>query len=159
MSYDLYYDNIYRVTFFGHRYIDDLDYVENSLHALLENIIQSNEYVEFLVGKNGDFDRIVSSVIVNIARASDEVRFSHTLILPYQTSEYQNNEEYYHKFYDSVEICHISSESHFKSAFKKRNMYMVDKSDLVICYVENNSGGAFEAIKYAYKQGKNVINI
>ena len=36
---------------------------------------------------------------------------------------------------------------------------MVEKSDLVICYVERESGGAYSAIKYAKKLKKRVVNI
>ena len=34
-----------------------------------------------------------------------------------------------------------------KSAFQVRNKSMVDRSDLVICYVETNEGGAYQTIE------------
>lgn len=36
---------------------------------------------------------------------------------------------------------------------------MVDRADLIICYVENKSGGAYKAMRYAEKQGKRIINL
>lgn len=36
---------------------------------------------------------------------------------------------------------------------------MVDRSDLVVCYVDHDSGGAFQTMAYAEKTGKSVINI
>ena len=56
------------------------------------------------------------------------------LILPYVTAEYEKNEEYFHQYYDDVEICYEASCSHYKAAITIRNKYMVDRSDLVICY-------------------------
>ena len=36
---------------------------------------------------------------------------------------------------------------------------MVDRSDLVICYVDHQSGGAFQTMQYARKCGKELINL
>ena len=36
---------------------------------------------------------------------------------------------------------------------------MIDMSDLIICYITNNKGGAYKALRYALKSGKIVINI
>ncbi len=36
---------------------------------------------------------------------------------------------------------------------------MVDRSDLVICYIDHQSGGAFQTMQYALKRGKKVINL
>ena len=35
----------------------------------------------------------------------------------------------------------------------------IDRSDLVICYVERKSGGAYKSLRYAEKHGKTVINL
>lgn len=39
------------------------------------------------------------------------------------------------------------------------NRSMVDRSDLVVCYVEHESGGAYQTMAYAGKSGKTVINL
>ena len=62
-------------------------------------------------------------------------------------------------FYDEIEISENASMSHFKSAMQIRNKEMVDRSDLVICYIERNSGGAYQTIEYAKKQNKRIINL
>jgi hypothetical protein len=36
---------------------------------------------------------------------------------------------------------------------------MVDRADLIICYIEHQSGGAWQAARYAIEQGKMVINL
>ena len=36
---------------------------------------------------------------------------------------------------------------------------MVDRADLVICYIENKEGGAWQTIKYAKEKEKNIINL
>ena len=50
---------IYTVAFFGHRYIDDILKVEEQLEDYIRKLLQEHEYVDFLVGRNGDFDQCV----------------------------------------------------------------------------------------------------
>ena len=40
-----------------------------------------------------------------------------------------------------------------------RNREMVDRADLVICYIEYNEGGAYKTMKYALERDKAVINL
>jgi len=58
-----------------------------------------------------------------------------------------------------VEICAESATGHFKGAIQKRNRHMVDRADLLICFVEKEEGGAYQTMQYALKSGKKVINI
>lgn len=151
--------DIYTVSFFGHSRIYNYNPIEEQLEALIRKLLDEKEYVDFLIGKNGDFDRIVSSVIRRVKRNYRDDNSCHVLVLPYPTAEYRDNEEYYHDYYDEVEICGSSTAVHFKAAIQTRNREMVDRSDLVICFVERKSGGAYQTIHYAEKQGKEIINI
>lgn len=81
------------------------------------------------------------------------------LVLPYPTAEYLGNKKHYHKYYSDIEISFAASNAHPKSAIQIRNREMVDRADLVICYVEHNEGGAYKTMKYALKQNKQVINL
>ena len=36
---------------------------------------------------------------------------------------------------------------------------MVDRSDLVVFYVEHNSGGAYQTMRYAQEKEKRIINL
>ena len=63
------------------------------------------------------------------------------------------------EYYDEIEICPESHVAHFKAAMQIRNRSMVDRSDLVICYIEHNSSGAYQTMQYALKQEKEIINL
>ena len=43
--------NMYTVSFFGHRIIDDLNKVQNELENIISKIVSEHEYVQFLVGR------------------------------------------------------------------------------------------------------------
>ena len=151
--------NIYTVSFFGHRFIDNFRVIEDRLEELIIKLLREHEYADFLVGRNGDFDQLVSSTIRRVKREFRDDNCAHILVLPYNTSEFQNNEDSFADYYDEVEICPESHAAHFKAAMQIRNRHMVDRSDLVICYIEHNSGGAYQTIQYALKQEKKVVNL
>ena len=150
---------IYTVAFFGHRYVDRFRMIEDRLEELLIKLLREHEYVDFLVGRNGDFDQLVSSTIKRVKREFRDDNCSHILVLPYNSAEFQNNEESFAEYYDEIEICPESHAAHFKAAIQTRNRAMIDRSDLVVCYIDHNSGGAYQSVQYALKQGKEVINL
>ena len=148
------------VSFFGHRIIDDYLTVEAKLYELLRIIMQrGNREIEFLVGRNGEFDKTVAAIIRGLKKEIGEDGVSLTLVMPYETAEIKNNAEAFESYYDSIEICKAPGKQSYKYAIPFRNQKMIDRSDLVIFYVKNETGGAFEALKYAIKKQKRVINL
>ena len=153
------YLNTYTVSFFGHRAIEDPLLVEQRLEMLIRKLLKEKEYVEFLVGRDGEFDQIVSSTIRRCKRTVRDDNSAHVWVLPYPTAEYRDNEESFREYYDEIEICGASADSHFKGAHQARNRAMVDRSHLVVFCIQHDSGGAWQTMKYAKKQGKPYINI
>ena len=151
--------NIYTVAFFGHRNLNNYLKVEKLLEAEIRKIIYENEYIEFLVGRNGEFDICVSSVVKRLQKEYRNDNSSLVLALPYITAEYANNKIYFEEYYDSVEISYNASVAHPKAAIQIRNQEMVDRADLIICYVEDTCGGAYKTMQYAHKCKKKVFNI
>lgn len=150
---------IYTVSFFGHRRIDNQLHLDHVLEELVTRLLREHSYVEFLVGRDGDFDQLVSSAIRRCQREFGHHNSSHTWVMPYATSFFRNNEEACYSYYDEIEICEESSAKHFKAAFQIRNRHMVDRSNLVIFYVETNDGGAYQTMQYATQQAKEHLNL
>ena len=151
--------DIYTVSFFGHREVERAAEIESKLNKLLHDLITQKEYVEFLIGRDGEFDLLAVS---SIRRAVKQYGYGNTsiiLVLPYMKAEYRDNEQNYLSYYDEVEICSESSEAHYKSAIQVRNRCMVDRSNLVVCCIQHKSGGAYGTMQYAKKQGKQVRNL
>ena len=151
--------NTYTVAFFGHRYLDNPFQIEERLDIIIEKLICENEYVEFLVGKNGEFDQYVSSAICRTKKKYRDDNNFHVLVLPYPTAEYLNNVKYFEEYYDEIEICQASAKAHFKGAIQIRNREMVDRADLIVCCIDHEYGGAYQTIQYAQKQNKKIINL
>ena len=147
--------DIYRVAFIGHREICDIRYVENEIEELALNLLRRYEFVEFNIGRNGDFDISAASAIKRAQNKYGTQNSSLNLILPYKSKD----ECYFEKYYDEI-YYPLDNSIHFKSSIKKRNEWMIDNSDLLICYIEENrQGGALTALQYASKQGVKIINL
>lgn len=151
--------DIYTVSFFGHREVERASEIEGRLDLLLHDLITQKEYVEFLIGRDGEFDLLAASAIRRAVKQYGYGNTSLILVLPYMKAEYRDNEQSYLGYYDEVEICSESSDVHYKSAIQVRNRCMVDRSDLVVCCIQHKSGGAYKTVQYALQQRKQVRNL
>lgn len=149
----------YTVSFFGHRQIKDVFRLENALEDITFRLLRENEYVEFLVGRDGEFDQLVSSTVKQCKRRIGEHNSALVWVQAYPSAEYLNNEESFHNYYDEIEICETSASAHFKAAIQIRTRSMVDRSNLVVFCVERKTGGAFQTMQYAEKNKIPFINL
>ena len=150
---------IHTVSFFGHREIDYFFRYESKIEEVVYKAVRENPYVDFLIGRDGDFDTLCSSVVQRVKKDVGTAKCGLTWVLPYEKAEYNNNAENFNKYYDNIQVCTDSANAHTKSAIQIRNKYMVDRSNLIVFFVERKSGGAYQTMQYAIKQEKNVINI
>ena len=44
-------------------------------------------------------------------------------------------------------------------AYSRRNRWMIDQADIILCYIKHSWGGAASTIEYAQKKNKNIIYI
>ena len=143
------FTEIFTVSFFGHRQINEPMIIEKALEKQILDLLHSHEYVEFLVGRDGEFDQLVSSTVLRCKRSFRDDNSALVLVLPYLKSEYRDNDE----------SCNASANAHYKSAFQIRNRHMIDRSHLVIFCVEHKSGGAYQSLLYAQKNNVLYINL
>ncbi len=152
------YKALYTIALFGHRDFVEHHVLKEPLRHLLYRYANSCTYLELLVGRNEEFDTFASSVIRSVKREAPEKIFLH-LALPYMTAEYRDNEESFHNFYDEIEILPMQVKVHPKTAITKRNECMIDRADVIILYLEYETGGVYHAFQYAKKKGKHIINL
>lgn len=147
--------DIYRVTLFGHRDLDAHELVERRLYPIVKELIQTKPYVEFFIGRDGEFDTFVASVIKRAQRAFGKENNELILVLPYP----KKDQEFYEQYYDAVMIPDCLANTHPKQAISKRNRWMIEQCNLLICFTEHESGGAYTALSYARKLKKRIVNL
>lgn len=151
--------NIYTISLFGHRSLLNPLSAEEHLEREVYKILKSHSYVNFLIGRTGEFDLMAALAIRRVMRTYSRINCSLTLVLPYQNKIIEQNKNSFLNLYDEIEICPESTGSYYNSAFQVRNQNMVDRSDLVLCCIEHESGGAYQAVRYANQQQCQIINL
>ncbi len=145
---------IYRVSMIGHRVIEDYG-VEEKLYELFRELLRTKEYVEFYLGRNGDFDILAASVIKQLQKNYRDDNSMMILVLPYPVKDYADYEDYY----DEIVIPDKLYGVHPKAAITERNRWMVTNSDVLIAYMRNKSGGTAACVRMAEQHGRTVIKI
>ena len=144
---------IYRVSFIGHRVVDEHRQVADELDTVLSMLLEKHEYIEFYVGKNGEFDELAASAVRRL-KSEWSAFCSLTLVLPYEIA----NLDLIEKSYDEV-IMPNDYKCHYKAAIEKRNRWLAENCDLMIGYIKRASGGAYKCFSYARERGVLLINI
>ena len=142
----------YRVSFICHREVDNFRFIEKQIEDIVKKLIETKEYVEFYVGRNGEFDIMVASVIKRAQRDYGCANSSLILVIPYSIANMDDMENYYDEVWYPNELYGV----HFKSAITKRNEWFVNNSDLLVAYVERDYGGAYECFKKAQEKDVSI---
>ena len=149
----------FTVTFFGHKNTKETaelnKYLEQNIHRLLAR----KKYVQFLVGRDSEFDRIASAAVRRVRKEYRDDNSSLTLVVPDIKSKYLEDVEDEENFYNSIEVCLPASVARPKYAIHVRNRTMIDRSNLILCYLTRESPIAWKSVQYAIQQGKMVINL
>jgi len=148
-------DNTYKVVLFGHRNFCGHRILDEYLYPLLGDLLSTKPFVEIYIGRNGEFDIYAATIVKRVKKAFGTPNNEFICVLPYPIKDM----EYYEDYYDSVMIPECVEKAHPKGAIAKRNKWMVEQADLFICYVEAEEGGAYNALKYAKKLKKQIINL
>ena len=101
---------VYKVTLFGHRDLYTYKKIERRLYTILQELIKQRLYVEFLLGRNGDFDTLAASVIKQVQTEMGKENVTMTLVLPYI---YKDIEAWEH-CYDHIMIPEAVERTHPK---------------------------------------------
>ena len=124
---------------------------ERLLHTI-EELITNKNVTMFYVGTQGWFDRFVYETLCELEKKHKIKVF---VVLAY-LDRHLNNE-----YYDIEKTIFPDelTKTPLRFAIRKRNSFMINNSDYVICYINNPFSNAFINIEEAYKKKKEIINL
>ena len=105
----------------------------------------------------GDFDSLFSSAVRSAKKVYPHIKLIG--VKPYFTNDINTDKDYYTALYDDIIIPDELAGIHPKAAIKARNRWIIDNSDIVLIYTVRNFGGAYEAKRFAERNGKRLIKI
>ena len=71
---------------------------------------------------------------------------------------YKKKQKSVSTYYDAIVYPEIEDKP-LKFAISYRNKWMAEQADLVIAYVNHNSGGAWQTYQHAKRKKKTIINL
>ena len=136
-------------TFFGHK--DSPSYIAPKLEETIERLIKENDDIRFYVGYNGGFDRMVIGALDRLKSKYRQINYSIVLYTP----------EFDKRDFTGVETIYPEGIENAPKRFAldRRNRWMVNNSDAVICYVTHSYGGAYKFVAMAEKKKLRIINL
>ena len=140
---------------FGHREL--YRNIDEDLKGIIIKLIENEGVTMFMTGGIGQTDGKFSSIVRGLKLTYKQIKL--VLVNPYFSGELNTNKEYYEIMYDAVIIPDELAGCHYKSAITKRNRRMIDECDYVIDCTYRDFGGAVNAINYAKRTNKNVLEI
>ena len=135
-------------TFFGNR--DASDAVRSILYDTVSKLINERNVTEFYVGNNGNFDRLVLSVLKELNKRYPDIKY----YVVYAYLPQKDDENFLHTIYPEG-IENVPK----RFAIDFRNKWMLDRANILVTYVKNKFGNSYKLSALAVKKGKDVINI
>lgn len=120
--------DIFRVSFIGHRVVDEYRQVEEELDEVIELLHRKYGFIDFNVGRNGEFDDLATQAVRRFRREWEEW-CELTLVEPYPVA----NLDIIGKSYDNV-IIPTDRKCHYKAAIGERNKWLAENCDMMIVY-------------------------
>jgi len=117
-------------------------------------------YNRFVSGMARGFDIWVAEDVCKLKKERPQIEL--ICAVPYDGQQELWKDEYKKRWENIIsqsdEIVYTSNK-YTKSCFHKRNRYIVDISDAVVCCFDGTSGGTAYTVDYALKKNKLVIQI
>ncbi len=140
---------------------EDFINLENKIYDAVFTAVGEGTEV-FYCGMAMGFDLLCGKAVADIKKATPNKEIKLIAAVPFRKQQ-DNFTPTWKKLYDIVlaeadEVVIISEEYH-KGCFAERNEYMVNKSGKVITYFDGQGGGTANTLRYAAKQGREIINI
>ena len=135
-------------TFFGHSNCPDS--IKADIYDSIIYLIENKNVTTFLVGNQGNFDRLVLLTLQVIQSEYRHIRYS--VVLAYMPKSASNNLAH-SIFPEGLENIPPAY------AISHRNKWMITQSDYVITYVRHKTGGASKFKDYATKKNKIIIEL
>lgn len=139
---------------FGHRMV--YDNINDRINSAVLLAVHEGCDV-FYTGAMGEFDNLFSTTVRKLRSSYPKIKL--ICVKPYFSQTLNANRAYYAALYDDIIIPTELLGIHYKAAIKARNRWMVEHSDIIISYTVRENGGAAEALRYAKKQNKRIIEL
>jgi uncharacterized phage-like protein YoqJ len=147
-----------KICFIGHSFIPCVDKIKDTVTKILEELLSDTEFITCYFGAQGGFDEICACVCKSLKQK--HIKMELVYVTPYiSLSEQSKIKEMQNRGLCDASIYPPIENTPPKFAILKRNIWMIESSDIIISYVSHNYGGAYSSLKSARCLNKKIINV
>ena len=139
----------------GHRFLREGFDKEKVKLTLLERIRLG--YDTFLIGMAVGFDTVCFQILEEIRRLLP-IKIIACIPCEHQDQKFSfKQQKEYKRMLDCADERILVSKEYTPYCMQKRNMFMVDNSNLLIAYLRESKGGAKNTVEYAKNKNVSII--
>ena len=143
--------------FFGHRDTLITAQLEEQISQTIRRLIDEG-IDEFWCCEQGNFDWICHKILLELKNEYTFIEIC--CVCAYNPSKYPKiRQDSLEKMYDYLIYNDEIANGPNRFAIVRRNRYIAENVDVILCYIENKTGGAFSAVKYAMNRDIKIINL
>ncbi len=147
--------------FSGHRSLPRtaVEQLPRLLRQKIDSLAEEG-YTGFLCGGALGFDTLAAEAVLSSRSRRPDLTLTLALPCPEQDRAWpeQARERFRAIMEAADEVILVSPEYH-RYCMMQRNRFMVDHSRMLVCYLTGDKGGTAATVRYALKQGRQVVNL
>ena len=137
----------------------DVSNVTERLDKLLE-LCYLRGCRDFLCGGALGFDMLAGERVSVLRRSHPDVRLIMVIPCSDQASRWPDHSvTRYERLLYAADNIRVLAPTYYQGCMQVRNRYLVDRSDLCICYLRHAKGGTASTVAYAVKRQVPVLNV
>ena len=144
--------------FTGHRHLSGYDFDELLLQRVVSNLVKTG-VKRFLCGMAIGFDLKAAQTVL-VLKEKYDIELVACLPCPNQAEMYSaKNKLLYGAILERCDEVVVVEKEYTRGCMLNRDRYLVDNSDLIVCFLRKRSGGTYYTVNYAKKKNKKIIEI
>ncbi len=141
--------------FTGHRLLPE-DFDKNLLEEKIEGLIQGGAN-EFLCGMAVGFDLLCAEIVLKLKRKHD-LKLVACIPCESQSAYYSQADKIrYDKILAACNEKIVLAPLYYNGCMQKRDRYMVERADVVFCYLAQKTGGTYYTVNYAKSSEVKIV--
>lgn len=142
--------------FSGHRNLNDYKFDYLNLDKVIENLMREG-VKNFYCGMAVGFDLACAESVLQF-KDKYGAKLIACVPCPTQAKKFtQNSKDRYYSVLDKCDEIITVSDSYRLGCMHERDRLLVDRCDVLVCFLKKKSGGTYYTVNYAKSQNKEII--
>ena len=144
--------------FTGHRNLAGYNFDEHLLERVVLHLVK-NGVTRFLCGMAVGFDMKAAQAVLELKK-NYSVELVACLPCANQAERFSaRDKQLYNDILKQCDEVVVLESEYTSGCMFKRDRYLVDNSDTLVCFLRKRSGGTYYTVRYAQKANKKIIEI